>query len=338
MEDVRALMSAARALASRPALVSEIAASTGLSRPGVELALAEHLELDATDEELRRLVARAGSAARVWVILSSNVFVGALRALAIARAASTDVVVRPSRRDPAFARALVAEAADPALRLVTELDVGELTAGELHVYGHDATIRELRARARPCVRVVGHGSGMGVAWISRGAALEAAARDLARDVVAFDQRGCLSPRVACVEGPLARADAFADALHEALERLEERVPRGALPPEERAASERYVTTMTYAHRALVGTAHVVGVAPPEAALVAAPTYRHVHLVPCASEEAALRVLDPLRPAIVAVSSDEAASARRLAPPWARTSALGSMQRPPLDGPVDLRES
>ena len=31
-----------------------------------------------------------------------------------------------------------------------------------------------------------------------------------------------------------------------------------------------------------------------------------------------------------------APARVLAPAWARIEALGMMQRPPLDGPVDLR--
>src|SRR5690242_6220298 len=111
IRDVRALVVAARAVAHRrAAFVPSIVESTGLSAAGVELAFTRHLELDPTDEELRALVERAGDAPAVAVILSANVFIGALRAVALARAASEDVVVRPSRRDPAFARALVAEA------------------------------------------------------------------------------------------------------------------------------------------------------------------------------------------------------------------------------------
>src|SRR5689334_18135589 len=101
--DVRRLVKAAQAVvALRSSLTTVIAESTGLSRAGVELALTKHVETDPTEDELRELVKRAGDASKVVVILSSNVFVGALRAIAIARAASSDVTVRPSRRDPAF--------------------------------------------------------------------------------------------------------------------------------------------------------------------------------------------------------------------------------------------
>lgn len=337
IDDVRALVRVARAVVGRrDALLSEIVESTGLSGAGVELAMTRHLELEPTDEELRLLVARAGDAPSVAVVLSANVFVGALRAIAIARAASSRVVVRPSRRDPTFARALVVAADDPAIVLDEALDVAAVEAGELHVYGHDATIADVRARARPGVRVLGHGSGMGVAWISARADVAASASALAEDVIAFDQRGCLSPRAALVEGPAERADAFAEALHAELERQGALVPRGPLPAAERAASDRYVATMTYACRALVGREHAIGIAPPGAPMVASPAYRHVHVTSCADEAAARALVAPLAPALVAVGSDDEAAARRLAPAWARVSALGRMQRPPLDGPVDLR--
>lgn len=338
MDDVRAVVRAARSVVERrSSLVPAIVESTGLSAANVELALTRHLELDPTDDELRRLVERAGDAAEVAVILSSNVFVGALRAIALARAAAPLVLVRPSRRDPAFARALVEAASDPAIRLAEDLEVPSVTRGEIHVYGRDETIADVRARAREGVRVRGHGAGMGVAWISRSAPIEASARGLAEDVVVFDQRGCLSPRIAFVEGDLARADAFADALHEELERLDVTVPRGDLPAEERAAGDRYVATMTYACRALVGTGHAVGIAPPGAPIVLAPAYRHVHVATCETHDAAIALLEPMRRTVVAVGSDDEEGARALAPPWARVSALGRMQRPPLDGPVDLRE-
>lgn len=338
MAAVRRLVEVARTVADRRStLVPALVESTGLSPEGVELALSRHLELDPTDEDLRRLVAHASDVSRVVVILSSNVFVGALRALALARAASVDVVVRPSRREPAFARALVDAAADPTLRIDDALDVADVEEGEVHVYGRDETIAAVRQRARSTVRVLGHGSGMGVAWLSRAADV-VLARDLADDVVAFDQRGCLSPRVALVEGDFDRARAVAEALHAELDRLGVVVPRGALSSEERAESERYVATMAYAGVALVGRGHAIGVAPPGAPIVLAPTHRHVHVVACPRLEDAGVALAPLMRAVVAMGSDDVAQARRIGPTWARFSALGRMQRPPLDGPVDFRAS
>jgi acyl-CoA reductase-like NAD-dependent aldehyde dehydrogenase len=338
---VRRLQLAARTVTEqRAVIVPALVESTGLSTEGVELALARHLELEATDTDLSSLVERAGDASRVAVVLSANVFVGALRALALARAASDDVVVRPSRRDPAFARALVEAAVglgDLHLRIDDDLDVASLEGGEIHVYGRDETIADIRAKAQATARVRGHGSGMGVALISAGADLGKAARGLADDVVVFDQRGCLSPRIALVIGDEARASELAAALHAELDRLAATVPRGAVPADERAAAGRYVATMTYACRALVGSQHAIGVAPPGAPLVLPPPYRHVHVAACASLDDAAKLLAPLAKGIVTIGSDDLESARAVAPSWARLAALGMMQRPPLDGPVDLRD-
>ena len=221
------------------------------------------------------------------------------------------------------------------MRLDESLEVASIDDGEIHVYGHDETIAELRKQAR--VRVRGHGSGMGVAWISAIADLDEAARGLADDVVVFDQRGCLSPRIALVHGDEGRVAAFAAALHQELNRRAVTVPRGEVPKEERAAAGRYVATMTYACHALVGREHAIGVAPPGTPLVLPPPYRHVHVAPCASVDVAVRLLAPLTKGVVTMGSDDLEAARLLAPAWARVARLGAMQRPPLDGPVDLRE-
>ncbi|MBX3188011.1 MAG: proline dehydrogenase [Labilithrix sp.] len=336
--DVRRLQEAARAIVERRVtLAPAIVESTGLSTEGVELGLTRHVEVEATDRELTQLVTWAGDAEAVLVILSSNVFVGALRALALARAASNDVVLRPSRRDPTFARALVEaanEVGDTRVRIVDELDVASIARGEIHVYGRDETIADVRKKAK--VRVRGHGSGMGVAWISAGADLAKAARGLAEDIVVFDQLGCLSPRVAFVEGSLERASELGDVLSAELDRLDASVPRGMVPAEERAAAGRYVATMTYASRALVGSRHAIGVAPPGAPVIVPPPYRNIHVAACASAGEAKTLLAPLAKAIVTVGSDDLDAAAKIAPAWARLSLLGHMQRPPLDGPVDLR--
>ena len=326
--DVRRLLQAARKLVDQRAeLVPAIVDSTGLSTEGVELALARHVETEATDAELSRLVSCAGDVSRVAVVLSANVFVGALRAIALARAASDDVVVRPSRRDPAFALALVGAAnalGDTHLRIDDALDVASVEAGEIHVYGRDETIADVRGKAREGVRVLGHGSGMGVALVTAEAELAEAARGLAEDVVVFDQRGCLSPRIALVLGDEARAAALAEALHAELERLGASIPRGDVPADERAASGRYVATMTYACRVLVGSEHAIGIAPPGAPLVLPPPYRHVHVAACAS-------LERRREAPRAAREGRGQRRQRRprgraslarACPWARLSALG----------------
>lgn len=325
---------AADVVAGRAFLAPAIVDSTGLSPEGVELALTRHVEVDATDDDLSRLVDAAGDEPEVRVILAANVFVGALRAIALARAAAPRVIVRPSRRDPTFARALVSAAEDPGVTLVDDLDPSEADRGALHVYGRDETIADVRARAR--VRVVAHASGMGAALVEAGDDLSRAAGLLADDVVPFDQRGCLSPRVALVEGDDDRARAFADALHEALEAYADRVPRGPLSGDDRAASGRYVATMTYASSALVGRQHAVGVGPFGAPLVLPPPHRHVHVAPFRDAAHAVALLAPLAKGLITLGALDTSAARAIAPSHARVAPLGAMQRPPLDGPVDLR--
>ena len=326
--DVRRLVEAARAVVrDRARWAAEIAASSGLSPEGVERAFLRHVEVDASDDAIAALVARAGDAPEVHVVLSANVFVAPLRAMAIARAASGRVRVRPSRRDPTFARALVDGARDPAIA-IADFDVANVDRGEIHVYGRDETIADVRRRAR--VKVRGHGAGMGVALVSRDARVDDAARALAEDVVAFDQRGCLSPRVAIVLGD---ARAFADALSAALADEERTVPRGVLSEDEAAEAARWCGSVAFAGELARGRAHAVAIAPASAI---PPPGRHVLVVPAADEAAAAAIVAPLARHVVAVGSDDAALAARVAPPHARRSALGDMQRPPLDGPVDLR--
>jgi hypothetical protein len=335
--DVRRVLDAARKVAHDRSIVPRIAHETGLSPANVELGLSSHLEHSATDDDLAALVHRAGDAPRVHVILSANVFVAALRAVALARAASDHVTVRPSRRDPVFARALVESAASPAVVLgedVAPMDVGE---GEIHVYGRTDTIARVRAAARPGVRVRGHGPGMGVAVLPRGCDLAVAAADLARDVVPFDQRGCLSPRVALVLGDEASAAAFGQALHEALASWQAKVPRGALTAEEKAESARYASTMAFAGRVFSAPDHLVGVATPGSPLVVPPPGRHVHIACVSDEKSAADLLRPLARAVVTLGTTQESQVTPLVPAHARVAKLGEMQRPPLDGPVDLRD-
>jgi hypothetical protein len=333
---VKRLLVAARAVyADRTHIASDIGKATGLTMAGVELGFAS-LERDASDADLCALVASAGSARSVHVILAANVFVASLRAIAIARAAADHVTVRPSSRDRAFTRALVEAARDDTIAVVEERDVSHSPAEEIHVYGHDATIGEVRARARPSVVVRGHGAGMGVAVVTRAGGVDAAADGLAADIVPFDQRGCLSPRVAIVEGDDAQAHVFARALHERLRAWGSHVPRGVLSDDERIDAVRWRAAMAFAGCVWEGDHHAIALGSTGAPLAVPPPGRHVYVVPEPLLDTAAVRLAPVARFLVAVGTDDPPRVTRIVPPYARVSMLGGMQRPPLDGPVDRR--
>jgi hypothetical protein len=351
---VKNLVAAARRLVDdREQLALELAESSGLSPEGVLLALDKHLEWRASDAEIAELVRQAAPAAPpstgdgVCVVLSANVFTAALRAVALARAASTCVLVRPSSREPVFVRELLARAADPAITIVDRIPSerfggqGRGRVGEVHAYGRDETIAAIRARLPPDVRLRAHGAGFGVAVIA-GDALDDTAARLADDVVAFDQKGCLSPRVAFVVGgedgrPAARrAQVFAERLARALDALGVSVPRGRLEAEERAAITRYVETMRTVGAVEAGASFVVAVAEPNSPMLLPPIGRVVHVLPVDHAAVAGNLLSPLEPWLVAVGEDVPGAADGIAPPHARRSGVGFMQRPRFDGPVDRR--
>jgi Acyl-CoA reductase (LuxC) len=322
------VIEAARTIAHENRLISDLVTSTGLSAEGVRLAMDQHLELSPTDADLAQLLAVTIESDHVHVILSANVFVGALRALAIACASSPNVTVRPSSREPHFATALVQAIDRPAVRLSSDAP----PSGEIHVYGRDETIAAVQEAAATGVVVRGHGAGMGFAFVDETADLSLAARSVAEDVVPFDQRGCLSPRVVAVQST-ARAQAFATALDEQLARAQERVPRGKLSTSEVEELERYASTVAYAGELKRTATHTIGIAP---ALLIPPSGRNIHVMPVAGIEELRVSIAPISRWIVAIGTDDVEIARSWAPAHARVSTLGRMQKPPLDGPVDRR--
>jgi hypothetical protein len=333
---VRALVEGAKRLfdASSPLgrrVRDELVSSTGLSREGVELALESSLETEPTDAEIAALCASVRPAHAAHVLLSANVFVAAHRAIALALAASSQVRVRTSRREPVFVRRL-ADAAPGLFEVVDELAprAGDVVFG----YGSDGTLESVRRALPEGVSFRAHGSGFGVAVVSTRHASVGAARALARDIVLFDQRGCLSPRAVAFVGDDVAARAFAAAVAEELAGFSERIPLGTLDPDEAAQVTRFRDAVTYAGLALSAGPGFVGVGGDR--LVAAPIGRNLHVVCC---DDPLPHLVPLAPSIAAVgiAAEPELDARiREALPGARASALGHMQKPPFDGPVDRR--
>ena len=318
--------------------------TSGLSAQGVDLALSEHLETHPAPEHIDALLASVGDAPRCHVVLSANVCTAALRALALAVATAPSVLIRPSRRDPTLARMLVRELGlDPdfarAQGSIAETGAVAPAAGEeLHVYGADATVTALSASAAPGVLVRGHGSGLGLAVVGAEVDLDRAAAKLAADVVPFDQQGCLSPRLALVEGAGARALAFGEALDRALSTFDDTVPRGPLDPCTASDLALFCATLEAVGVLHLGTGHAVGVDPTPRALVLPPAARAVHVV-AADASVAPPLLAEWARYVAAVGADDHGSLTQVVwacAPRARCSTLGLMQKPPLDGPVDQR--
>lgn len=320
-------------LEARAALV----ALGALSAEGVALALARHVETEERTD-LDAVIASVTRAPRAWVVASANVCVAAVRAIALALAASPEVRVKPSRRDPVVARILVRELARAGLS-VAEVDRIAPSAGDVvHAYGSDETLASIAAGLSPDVRFEGHGTGFGVAAISILDDVDASARALADDVVVFDQAGCLSPRVCVVEGDAARGTAFADALSSALDRRAAEIPRGPLDDGDRRALAAYESTMLSIGEVRGGAEHVVGVDVEASTLLVGPALRVVTVAPFGSVAAALAVLAPVAGRVTALGGAPSPFVDAVAEalPRARRSALGEMQRPSFDGPVDRR--
>lgn len=337
---VRRLVGAARRIADPADPLGREAravlpSSTGLSLSGVALALEQCLEIAPTDTEIAALVASVEKAPRAHVLLSANVFVAAHRAIALGLAASDEVFVRASRREPETVN-LLARAAPELFRIVDKIEPS--SGDHVYVYGSDETIVTVRRHLGSDVTIHAHGTGIGVVVVDvlDEPDLARVADALAKDVVLFDQRGCLSPRTVFVLGGEAGARALAHELGRSLEHAELRVPRGRVDAGEAAQAVRYRDTMHYAGEIIEGGAGFVGLDVAGGAVIVPPVGRHVHVMATTNIE---RSVAPLRGLVVTVATvgSTGLEERCLACfPGARKSLVGHMQRPPFDGPVDRR--
>jgi hypothetical protein len=167
---------------------------------------------------------------------------------------------------------------------------------------------------------------------------EQAARAFATDVIAYDQRGCMSPHALWVERGAAVSCAELGALvHEALAALARELPRGPLPLE--AAAQQLSYRGISAMRGVLheGRAHAVAVED-AGVLRLSPGHRNVQVLGVDDAEALMQRLAPLGSHLkclgvagLAPASLAAALPMRVAP---RLCALGSMQRPPVDALAD----
>jgi len=304
--------------------------STGLSAENVELALTECLETAPSRAELDALIASVPVAPRAHVVLPANVFIAAHRALALALASAPHVFVRPSRREPHFA-ALLAAAAPNLFSLTPQIQPE--SGDHVWAYGGDTSLDAIRASLPPDVHLHAHGPGYGVAVIDASQITAETATALAADIVPFDQRGCLSPRAAIVEGTLADARRFADLVARALADAGERIPRGRLDAAELADARAWQDAHTYSGSVIAAGPGAVSVA--ENRWEPAPIGRNLLVM---SSDALIVALQARGADITAIGVTTAEHRQRLERffPYARIARVGTLQRPAFDGPVDRR--
>jgi hypothetical protein len=306
--------------------------ATSLTPEGVDWALSNSLELHPNDAELANLVSSVRSCRTAHVLLSANLFVSPLRAIALAIAASPRVFVRPSRREPYFT-ALLHRAAPNAFGLVT--DLSPASGDHVWAYGTDETMKSLVQQWPSGVILHAHGSGYGILAVDNGLGLSDADYDaMAIDVGAFDQRGCLSPRIVVVRGSELDAATVAERLFQALLRLETTLPLGRLADAEIIARRRHGELYRYVGHSFEAPCCLVTVDAERPSWTLPPSGRVVHVTRTDCLEACLAahaqeltsvgtqaaLLEPLQQTL----------------PRARVVHFGRMQRPPLDGPVDRR--
>lgn len=205
-------------------------------------------------------------------------------------------------------------------------------------HGGDATIQALRALCPPTTPFVGYGHRVSFGLVMRGSAGLEAIAGFAKDVLLYDQGGCLSPQTIFVEGSWADTLAFAERLAAALPDVAARYP---LPIRaERAATvvreARDLAWMGDGNRVWEGRAlRWTVIARPQPLFAPSPTFGVVSVQPLAS-------LEDLPEAVAPVAGHSqgcavAGEAGGCLPGVSRLCAPGELQAPPLSWRQDGRD-
>jgi hypothetical protein len=359
----------------RHALRTEYADATGFSPAMVEAGMERALEgwtgdalRSLLDRELGGIEALEGSAIRnvsgfevTSVLLAGSLPSPTLLGLLAPLVLRSPVLAKTSAHDPVTA-GLVANsvaAADPELGACIEIssfsgDDSEcvdalLEADCVVASGSDQTLASVSERVQPPRRLVGYGHRLSVAALAADRPDDSAAR-LAEDVALWDQLGCLSPLAVFVaDRDRSGAAAFGAELAGALADLEERWPRGRIPP--RAAAtikrERDEAEMRAADGAPVRLYRGAGsswtvVVEADSRFRPAPLHRFVRVHPVAGLTGLVEALTPVKHHLASVGIGGFAARRgemvaalgQLG--VSRICPLGTMQAPPLSWCHDNR--
>jgi hypothetical protein len=336
------------------ALRQELPRSTGLSPAVIERGLRSTLTLFERPALLGLHASANGErrARQCAVVLAGNVFTAAARPLLLPLLCGTAVLAKASSADDVLPRhlKLALDTIDTRVGGACEVVTFGREAHEQHaallagadvlsVYGSDATVAALAARAVPECRVIAHGHGIGVTFVTREAlGSEHAARMIAGraalDIATYDQRGCLSPHALFVQpGGATGARGFARILGEALQAIERELPRGTLSDAAAAAQLQWRGVAAAIGELHQGATWAVSYEE-RGPLRISPGYRNVTVYDCDSAAALGARLAPLGRALKALGVAGASARRELAGFAPYVCAVGAMQTPPLDAPLD----
>lgn len=288
-------------------------------------------------------------------VLAGNVPGVGIFGVVAALLAGVPSLVKPATREP-FLPGIVVEsinavapelgravAVSPWRGGTADLDTVAVDEADLVLaYGRDETLDRLALRHPR--RFVRYGERLSVALVAGGARTPATAAALARQVALYDQQGCLSPQIACVEdaGSAADTDRFAALVAAELAELEQRMPRATPTLAESASTWRFVERQRWlqqegeavtVHGGLGGAGSVVVVR--DETWPMSPTFRHLVLLPIPAIREASAALRHVTGTVEAVGyagpasglGDAAAVATAVGAP--RLCPLERLQAPPF---------
>lgn len=301
----------------------------GLSPAGLGLVLEDALDslasLDADNLD-RALAPDPGPWREAVLVAARTVPTAALEWLAVLLARGGAVTWKVPEGATGLAAWAAAHARAVGLPLRLTSDRAAVARADLVVaFGSDASIAAIRAGARPGAHVLGYGSRWSAAWIGADASDDDLA-GLARDLAAFDGRGCMSPAVVATPDP----DALTIRLEPHLTHAEHAWPRGRLSVAEAVDLRSREALVRIVGRVRSGPGWSIHVVPREhVEAVARPRVAQLVALPDETSAAAwlaglsARVDTPL--STVGTTGD--LGAWRGLP---RVTRPGWMQRPPVD--------
>ena len=308
--------------------ISAISASSGLSPEMVQWATQTSINAVNSDSitHFKQISEQAPPLVDVLgVVLASNVFSAAVRAIIPALLMGVNVIVKASSRDDAFPFALKSALPEPlqdrvAVFSFDRQDGDSLEAfidatDALHVYGSDETTAHFASLGAK-TPITQHGHGIGAVYCT-GALSEEASNNIALDIAAYDQRGCLSPQVIWTDSdPMPWADAISDALGH----LEQQMPRGRMTESAAVELSQWKSTVEALGTLVTSRDLPFGVATQtDATLPLGPGYRNIVLRRFSRDD-----FDLLKPYLKVIGTSGPAPKFDV-----RCCPVGHMQRPSL---------
>jgi hypothetical protein len=334
----------------------ELQEETGLSMPMIEWGLVTSLSSmrHAPLAELVSAVPQDAPREVIGVVLAGNVFVAALRGLALPLLVGAHVIAKTSTREGAFARAFQAALSQADRALGARLTVVQFSREDedatralctgvdaLSVYGSDETIEHLRQHCTS-TRVIPHGHGLSAAYVARSAlsSREQAARTAERvalDISAYDQHGCLSPHFVLVEaGGAVEPQAFAQLLAaEALPTLAQLLPASEPTLQEQADQMQWQAIAAVRGELYAHPTHAVSFEP--APLRPSPGGRQISVYACADHAQLRELFEPFAEHLKCVGAAGTKAERTAIAALFRNAQVcrsGEMQSPPFEAWAD----